>query len=104
MYQSAFWLTFGTIFVPTAFVYYLETHDPLISSAIFIVGMVSILVGNLEIKREYKDNLDIINAQFKNQQIIEHNAIIRHQELIKEIKKLRGETDDKPTDHFQSVL
>lgn len=104
MYQSAYWLTLGAVFTPIALVYYLDTHNPLVSSIIFVFGMVFILIGNIEIKREYRDNLNIINAQFEIQRTIENNNIVRHKELINEIKKFRGDNDDKPTDHFQSVL
>jgi hypothetical protein len=93
-YMSAYYLTFGAIFTPTAFVYYLETHNALFSSLIFLIGMLSVLWGSIEIKRENKRDLEILKAQFKTQEIIEENTSNRHKELITEIQKLRGEISE----------
>ena len=104
MYQSSWWLAFGTIFIPTAFVIYLESHDIVLSGIMFFAGMIAITYGNYLINKERKENFEVLKAQFENQKIMENNTIVRHIELIAELKKLRGEKDDKPTDHFQSVL
>ncbi len=104
MYKSAFYLTIGTIMVPTGFIIFIDSKDIVISATAFILGMASLLMGNIELNKEESRNRKILNTQFENQRIIQSNAEIRHRELIKEIKKLRGGNDDKPTDHFQSVL
>ena len=102
--MSAYYLTFGAIFMPIGFLIYIETDNVMVSSLAFVIGMISMFLGIKEIRREEKRNMDIINANFENQGIIEHNDNLRHNELIEEIKKLKGEYDDKPRDHFQSVL
>jgi hypothetical protein len=96
MYQSIWWLTFGTIFIPTAFVYYLDSHEKVLSSIMFFIGMGAIFYGNYLINKERKENFDTLKAQFENQKIIENNTNLRHKELIEELRKLRGDKNDKP--------
>jgi hypothetical protein len=102
--MSAYYLAFGAMFTPTAFMVYLETHNPFISSVIFFVGMISVLIGSREINKEEMRKLNEFKAQIMTQDFLDRKADARHKELIAEIKKLRGDKDDKPTNHFQSVL
>ena len=83
--------------VPTSFIFYLEVDDKRLAIFPFMIGMLALLWGFVELWKEKHHAHEVLKAQSEAQKYFDHKADVRHKELIEEIKKLRGGQDDRPS-------